>query len=233
MPPNHLKANPMPRQPRLVFPGLPHHVTQRGNYRQNVFESPSDFRKYSYWMAEYAQKYNVKIIAYCLMNNHVHFIVIPSNDDDLAKLFKVVHARYSYYKNQSQTRIGHLWQGRFYSNVLDDVYLLKAVRYVERNPCRAGLVKNPWEYIWSSSREHVGLGKDQIINVFDFSKILNPIDAKSWKKYIEIDDPQMTENFRKKVFKCSVIGTEDFITSLEQKTGRCLKKKKMGRPRNK
>jgi len=223
----------MPRQPRLVFPGLPHHVTQRGNYRQNVFSNPADFRKYSYWMVEYAKEYDVKILGFCLMDNHVHFIVIPSGPHSLANLFKIVHTRYSLYKNKSQSKTGHLWQGRFYSNVLDEAYLLRAIRYVERNPLRAGMVDKPWEYIWASTREHVGLERQPIIKTVDFHKILSVLEGRNWKKYIENDDEEMTENFRKNISKCSAIGTEGFIADLEQKTGYCLKNKKMGRPWNK
>jgi len=223
----------MPRQPRLVLSGFPHHVTQRGNYRQNIFEDANDFRKYCYWMVEYAEKYCVKILAYCLMNNHVHFIVIPSNSHGLAQLFKIVHMRYSQYKNEARSKTGHLWQGRFYSNILDETCLLRAMRYVERNPFRAGMVEKPWEYIWASTREHVGLEKEPIIKTSEFHKILCLLQKKSWKDYIEQDDPQITEDFRKKILRCSIIGTEDFITNLEQKTGYCLKDKKMGRPHKK
>ena len=159
----------MPRQPRLVFPKLPHHNTQRGNYRQNVFENSADFRKYSYWMVEYAEKYNVKILSY-VMSNHVHFIVILSNPCDLAQLFKIVHMRYSYYKNSAQSMTGHLWQGRFYSNVLDVAYLLRAMRYVERNPSRAGMVNKPWEYIWSSTREMLDWKKNRSLKLLAFKK---------------------------------------------------------------
>jgi len=183
-----------------------------------------------YWMVQYAEKYFVKILAYCLMTNHVHFIVVPSDHNGLAQLFKTVHMRYSHYKNRSKSKVGHLWQGRFYSNILDEVCLLRAMRYVERNPARAGMVKNPWEYIWAGTREHVGLEKDPIIKTHDFHKILRLLEKGSWKNYIEEDDPQMAETFKNKILKCSVIGTEDFISNLEQKTGYCLKDKKLRRP---
>ncbi len=221
----------MPRQPRLVIPGLPHHVTQRGNYRQKVFDDSRDFKKYSYWMLEYSQKYDVRILAYCLMDNHVHFIVIPTTSFGLAQLFKIVHMQYSLYKNRTQSKTGHLWQGRFYSNVLDETHLLRAIRYVERNPLRAGMVNDLSKYIWSSAREHLGLEKKPIIKTADFDTILHLAYEKNWKDYLEKDDPQMTKNFRRSVLKCAPIGTENFIADLEQEVGYSLKDKKRGRPR--
>ena len=147
----------MPRQPRLVLEGMAHHVTQRGNYRQNVFESRTDFQCYSYWAAEYAGKYNIDIIAYCLMTNHVHFIVVPKSKENLALFFNMTHMRYSQYKNKQNKKMGHLWQGRFYSSVLDEAHLLRAIRYVEQNPVRAKMVEKASDYIWSSARFHMSL----------------------------------------------------------------------------
>ena len=104
----------MPRQARIVIPGIAHHVTQRGNYQSAIFEQDQDYRKYSYWIKEYASEYQVKILAYCLMTNHVHFILIPKTEDGLARLFNTVHMRYAQYINIRRKACGHLWQGRFY-----------------------------------------------------------------------------------------------------------------------
>lgn len=133
----------MPRRARFVCEGEPHHVTQRGNYQQYILENDDDFRKYSYLVSEYAPRYGVSIIAYCFMNNHVHFIVVPRSKAGLSQFFNVVHMRYSQYKNLMRRKKGHLWQSRFFSSVLDDSYLISAVRYVEQNPVRAKLVSKP------------------------------------------------------------------------------------------
>ena len=146
----------MPRRARVVFEGVVHHITQRGNYRQNVFEDDSDKRKYVEFIREYSEKYGMKIYAYCLMSNHVHFIAAPVKEDSLAMTFKYSNMRYSSYFNRKNKRSGHLWQGRFYSCPLQFEHALEALRYVERNPVRARMVELPWEYEWSSAREHVG-----------------------------------------------------------------------------
>jgi len=150
----------MPRRARVVFEGVVHHITQRGNYRQNVFEDDSDKRKYVEFIREYSEKYGMKIYAYCLMSNHVHFIAAPVKEDSLAMTFKYANMRYSSYFNRKNRRSGHLWQGRFYSCPLQFEHALEALRYVERNPVRARMVELPWEYEWSSAREHVGLASD-------------------------------------------------------------------------
>jgi len=150
----------MPRRARVVFEGVVHHITQRGNYRQNVFEDDSDKRKYVEFIREYSEKYGMKIYAYCLMSNHVHFIAAPVKEDSLAMTFKYVNMRYSSYFNKKNRRSGHLWQGRFYSCPLQFEHALEALRYVERNPVRAKMVELPWEYEWSSAREHVGFNAE-------------------------------------------------------------------------
>jgi putative transposase len=93
------------------------------------------------------------------MDNHVHFIVIPREEDSLSKVFSISHMRYSQYFNKKKKASGHLWQGRFYLCVMDDDYLVTALRYVERNPVRAGIVRKPWQWKWSSAGEHVGQRK--------------------------------------------------------------------------
>jgi putative transposase len=146
----------MPRSARVVFEGVVHHITQRGNYRQNIFEDSADRKKYIEFVSEYSRKYQMKIYAYCLMTNHVHFLAAPLRRDSLAMTFKYANMRYSSYFNKKNRRSGHLWQGRFYSCPLHHDHALEALRYVERNPVRAKMVRFPWEYEWSSAREHVG-----------------------------------------------------------------------------
>ena len=150
----------MPRRARVVFEGVVHHITQRGNYRQNVFEDDSDKSKYIEFIREYSEKYGMKIYAYCLMSNHVHFIAAPVKEDSLAMTFKYSNMRYSSYFNKKNKRSGHLWQGRFYSCPLQFEHALEALRYVERNPVRAKMVELPWEYEWSSAGEHVGFNAE-------------------------------------------------------------------------
>src|SRR3989339_2241892 len=102
----------MPRISRIVALNLPHHIIQRGNYRQNVFAHDSDRKKYLKFIAYYSKKYYLEIVSYCLMDNHVHFIVIPKAEDSLAKTFSISHTLYSRYYNNKNGLSGHLWQGR-------------------------------------------------------------------------------------------------------------------------
>ena len=131
----------MPRLARVVAIGMPHHVTQRGNYRQKVFEKKEDFKKYLFLIKKYSEKYELGIIGYCLMSNHVHFIVIPDNKKSMSKTFNMAHMMYSQYVNNKRKEYGHLWQGRYYSSILNEEHMIEAMRYVERNPVRAKMVK--------------------------------------------------------------------------------------------
>jgi len=118
----------MPRQARIVIPNAAHHITQRGNYRQNIFERGCHYKQYCEWINEYSRKNSLDILAYCLMGNHVHFIAVPKEENDLATVFKTVHMRYSHYINRQRKAKGHLWQGRFYSCILDDPHLYRQFR---------------------------------------------------------------------------------------------------------
>ena len=221
----------MPRRPRLVCQGMPHHVTQRGNYQQNVFESQEDFRRYCYLVLEYQAEYKIDVISYCLMRNHVHFIVIPETKEGLSGFISVVHMNYSKYKNSINNKKGHLWQSRFFSSVLDDKYLFHAVRYVEQNPLRAGIVHYPWDYIWSSAREHVHLEKAPIIKTVHAEKIQSMLGRGNWREYLSNEDLDLNDLIRAKTKRGSVLATEDFIKDMEQKLGRPLADYKQGRPK--
>jgi len=145
----------MPRIARIVATGYPHHITQRGNYRQTVFVKDSEYSDYLKWLDEYTKKYKLAILAYCLMPNHVHFAAIPEEKDSLAKTFNACHMRYSQYFNKKNRLTGHLWQGRFYSCILDERHLYAICRYIENNPVRAKLVKKPENWQWSSAKTHL------------------------------------------------------------------------------
>jgi putative transposase len=134
---------------------LPYHVTQRGSNRQAVFSSVGDRRTYLGLVQESLVDAGVRVLAYCLMTNHVHLMVVPERDDSLATLFRRVHGRYAQAWNARRQRSGHLWQSRFFSCPLAEDRLWIALRYVERNPVRALLAASPQEYPWSSARAHL------------------------------------------------------------------------------
>lgn len=217
----------MPRRKRVVVPGLAHHVTQRGNYQQKVFEKEADYRNYCYWVNSYAKKYNILIYAYCLMTNHVHFIVEPRDEYGLARFFNSVHMRYSQYKNKEKKVKGHLWQGRFYSCVLDSGHFYRAIRYVERNPVRAKMVTRPWDYVWSSAQTHVGEEKFAIIQLTSSDVIF---DRENWKEYLSEEDDLLDKDIRCKTQKGLALGGEEFIIQLEKRVRRALRELPAGRP---
>lgn len=187
----------MPRIARVVAVGLPHHITQRGNYQQKVFLGADNRKKYLAWIKKYSVKYGLSILAYCLMPNHVHFIAVPSKKDSLAKTFNAAHMCYSQYFNSRLNQHGHLWQGRFYSCVLNQSHLILAARYIERNPVRAGIVNKPWDWQWSSAASHTDRKIDELINPCELLKLVD-MSSFSWEKYIDTDEEEsFLQNIRK------------------------------------
>jgi putative transposase len=134
-----IKGVLVPKFPRLVVPGYPHHVTQRGVRRQQTFFDDTDYRAYIELIKELKLAAGVDIWAYCLMPNHVHLIAVPKAEHGLATLFGTAHHRYAKRVNAIHDWRGHLWQERFYSVVMNESHSLAAMRYVELNPVRAGL----------------------------------------------------------------------------------------------
>jgi len=219
----------MPRVARFVIPGYPFHITHRGNNKQEIFQTDEDRRRYLYWFEEAKQKYGMRIISYCLMSNHVHFIALAENELSFAKTINTVHMRYAQYFNQKNDRVGHLWQGRYYSCILDNAHLLAAVRYVERNPVRTVMVAKPWEWAWSSTREHLGLEKQGIISL---ESIYSYVSVSSWQEYIDIDDrPEDLLEIRKQTFSLRAWAEDGFKEFIEEKYGVQFKFNPKGRPK--
>jgi len=218
----------MPRIARAIATGFPHHITQRGNYRQNIFESKVDYLKYLDWLKTYSRKYSLKIWAYCLMKNHVHFIAVPMEADSMARAFNTLHMRYSQYFNKKHSTTGHLWQGRFYSCVLDEIHLFAGIRYVENNPVRAGVVKRADEYRWSSARNHVQRKSDPVLS--DDCYLLEKI--KDWSAYLEErEDVALVEALRRNTLTGRPCGNDAFVLKIEEMLNRKLIALPRGRPR--
>jgi putative transposase len=145
----------MARLARLVIPGLPHHVTQRGNGRARTFFGDGDYALYRDLLAESCQAAGVDIWAWVLMPNHVHLILAPQDADGLRRALAPVHRRYAGVIHARRRRTGHFWQGRFGAVAMDEAHLAAAVRYVALNPVRARLVARPEEWRWSSVPAHL------------------------------------------------------------------------------
>jgi len=221
----------MPRIARVVAVGYPHHITQRGNYRQKIFSEDADYKKYISTLKEESEQYNLIILAYCLMPNHVHVIGIPEKEDSLAKVFKYAHMKYSQYYNKKMRTSGHLFQGRFFSSAMDEVYTLACARYVERNPVRAKIVKKPCQYDWSSAKAHCEIGQPDKLGV---NKLFNYIEEeqKIWRDFIETPDSAgEMKIIRDSTRNGRPVGTNSFVGKLEANLGRFLKQKSKGRPK--
>ena len=217
----------MPRIARVVVPMLPHHVTQRGNRRADVFFDDDDRRRYLFFLARYAERHGLAIWAYCLMPNHVHFVAVPSAAESLGRAFRDAHQAYATWLNRKMHERGHLWQGRFFSCVLDDPHLWAAVRYVERNPVRAGLVERAEDWSWSSAAAHCGMRTDELL-----SPVQMPWPVPDWSAYLGDDSEAETAAIRRQTTTGRPCGSGTFIESIESALSRCLRPRKPGpRPR--
>lgn len=155
----------MPRIARVVLPGIPHHVTQRGNRRQPTFFGEEDYASYLKLLGFWCGKAGTSVWAWCLMPNHVHLVMVPTHEDGLRAALAPVHRRYTWEINQREGWRGHLWQSRFASVAMDEAHLHACLRYVELNPVRAGLVERPELWRWSSARAHLGLAADGLTDL--------------------------------------------------------------------
>ena len=208
----------MARLARVVVPGLPHHVIHRGNRRQNVFFCDDDKANYLEILHVQATLFGLEIWAYCLMDNHVHLIVVPKNEKSLAEAVGETHKSYTRMINFRENWRGSLWEGRFKSMVMDEPYVHMAVRYVERNPVRAGMVKRAQDYRWSSAAYRVEKKYNKLLSDFF---LLDEI--KDWTQYLlEDEDEKQLMRFRKSSSSGRPLGNESFLKKLEDHLGRVL-----------
>ncbi len=214
----------MARLARVVAPGYPHHIIQRGNRRQQTFFSDDDYQTYIDLMSEWCSRCGVEIWCYCLMPNHIHLIAVPESTDSLMKAIGEAHRRYARMVNFREGWRGYFWQGRFSSFIMDEVYLLAAARYIELNPVRAKLVKKPEDYKWSSCKSFFKGEGDKLARI-------KPLTARvqDWRRFIyEPISNLEIENLLKHERTGRPLGSDNFIEKLESETGRYLRKKKPG-----
>lgn len=141
----------MPRHARLIVPGLPVHVVQRGVNRSACFFDDRDRDFYLLHLARLLGEAGCSLHAFCLMTNHVHLLLTPDREDSCERLFRRLSLVYAQYMNRKHDRTGTLWEGRFRSSIVQsEIYLLLCYRYIELNPVRAGMVHHPAQYEWSS-----------------------------------------------------------------------------------
>ena len=216
----------MARRARTILTEIPYHVTQRGNFRQPVFWEDADYVRYLALICSYAGQYGLEIWSYCLMPNHIHFIVYPLLETALARTFGLGHMRYTQEQNRRQGRVGHLWQGRFFAAPLDELYLSRAARYVERNPVRAGMVAHPAEYPWSSAGEHCAERPLPGARWPDVHALT------SWSEFLlDADTEETLIQLRHATDTGRPLGSDVFVNALESRAGIPLRANPRGRPR--
>ena len=220
----------MPRVARIVIPGLPHHVTQRGNNRQDVFFVAADRRVYLELLRKHARQFGLRLLGYCLMTNHVHLVAVPEAEESLAKAIGRTDFVYTQYVNRLHGRCGHLWQNRFHSCALDDAHLCAAVRYLERNPVRARIVRAAWRYPWSSAAAHCG--EPDTAGLLDLAAWRSPWPPDEWREMLRGEGSEDdVRALRLHTSRGRPLGSDAFLSKVEHMLGRRLRPLPVGRPR--
>ncbi len=216
----------MARIARVVLPGYPHHITQRGVRSLPVFFTESDRKEYLRLLKVHGDRFGVTFISYCLMSNHVHLVAIPEDEKGLSRAIGEAHRLYTRMINFRENVRGYLFQGRFFSCPLDNSHLLAVVRYTERNPVRAKICRHAWDYPWSSAAYYTGKAeRDMLITE---SELLADID--DWQIFLSEKDADL-ESLRKKTRTGRPFGPAQFLHDAEVITQRVLQLRKAGRPK--
>ncbi|WP_286232923.1 transposase [Thalassotalea sediminis] len=227
----------MARLPRLDLPNIPQHVIQRGNNRQSCFYQEKDYKAYLNWLKHYAYKSDVLIHAWVLMTNHVHLLCTPVKPKGVSLMMQGLGRRYVQYFNHSYQRTGGLWEGRFKSCLVqDNNYLLEVYRYIELNPVRAGMVKEPANYPWSSYQINA-LGKHSSLCTQHEQYIaLGQSDVQRQMSYKTLFTFSMNESdeqcIRNSVNKGITLGDDKFKSTIEMLTGKRVNSGLRGRPKS-
>ncbi len=220
----------MARLPRFAPAGLPLHVTQRGNFRQDVFLTEYDRRFYLALLDRHSAERRVKIIAYCLMTNHIHLIVEPSTDDGLSIMMQGLQCEFARTINSRCERTGHLWKTRFDACVMDEFHLGIALAYVEMNPVRAKITTAAASYEWSSAKAHTGQAPAHAL--LHMPSFTNRFAKKDWTAILanKEEDREELASIRKATRDNVPFAAPDFIHNLESAHGCRLERKPPGRP---
>jgi len=225
----------MPRRARLVVPGIPWHIIQRGNNRSACFYAEEDYHRYLDTLKEQAEKNDCLIHAYCLMTNHVHLLLTPMHVESAALLMKHLGQRYVQYINRTYKRSGTLWEGRFRSCLTQsDDYVLACYRYIELNPVRAGMVEHPAEYPWSSYRVN-GQGEcsDMIIMQDEYNRLgaTNALRREHYRGLFKANmESGLIDDIRQSTNGNYVLGSDRFKGEIAAMLKRPVAPGKAGRP---
>ncbi len=225
----------MSRMARVVVPHYPHHVVQRGHNRQVIFAERRDYQRYLDTLREYKEQYGVAVYAFCLMTNHVHLLLSPSDPTGLGELMKRLAGRQTRHHNRLESRTGTLWEGRYRSSLVErDDYLLACSRYIELNPVRARMVADPQNYAWSSCRYRLGLDTAAWLDYDPFYLALGQNDAERRRRYREFLLAAIPSGewdlIRSAVQRGQLTGADRFTDEVAGILGRRLERRGQGRP---
>jgi len=225
----------MARLPRLSFPGLPHHVIQRGHNGQPIFHRAADYQFLLDLIQEYARAEKVDVHSYVLMPNHFHLLLSPQIGDGLPKMLQGIGRRYVRYFNDAQGRTGTLWDGRYRCTVLQpERYLLPCMAYMDLNPVRAGLTSDVTEYPWSSHGHYIGRRTDKIVTPHALFWGMGNTPFAREAAYAEQVQSGLTSNQSQTITDATLkgwaLGDDFFLGELQKETPRRLTKGQPGRP---
>jgi putative transposase len=213
------------RLARVVIPGVPHHVTQRGNGRQRTFFEEGDYALYLDLLAVAAERARTEVWAYCLMPNHVHIVLTPSDEGGLWRTLGELHRRYTGFVNARRRTTGHLWQGRFGSVAMDEAHFVTALRYVALNPVRARLVERAEDWRWSSTRAHLAGEDDHVVKVAPALERVGDFAAFLGEPF---DEAPSYAALRKAESVGRPVGSAEWLADMEARTGLKLRPQKRG-----
>lgn len=217
----------MGRMNRVVVPGIPHHITQRGVRREQVFFRHDDYTLFANLLRHFLKKTELRILAWCLMPNHYHLLAIPPHPKSFADFFAPLHRTYSFIINQREGWSGHLWQERYTSFPVDNDHAMAAARYIELNPLRAKLIHSPDEYQWSSTRAHLTGQEDGITDLVSSVNLQH-----DWKSLLEggLTDAEIAQ-FRDHENKNLPLGNPQFLEEIRKSFSIPTEPRKRGRPK--
>jgi len=219
----------------MYLPGFPYHIVQRGNNREACFVESENYQFYLTLWKNCAHRYGVAVHAYCLMTNHIHFLVTPERPDSISRAMSVIGSRYAYYFNKAYKRTGTIWEGRHKSSLIQsDIYFLACCRYIELNPVAAGMVRKPEEYKWSSYMANAWNKKTSLVLHEEYLKLGTSIDARC-HAYRELFKPQLSEKdvhlIERASKYCCPVGDDLFCRKIEKQYDIKLGQSARGRPK--
>jgi len=224
----------MPRLQRIMAAGFPQHVVQRGNNREDCFFADADYAAYLHWLERAARTYSVAIHAYVLMTNHVHLLATPGLEGGVSKMMQYLGRYYVQYINKTYGRSGTLWERRFHASVVEtEAYLLTLQRYIELNPVRAGIVKTPEQYKWSSARDHLAPVGSSLIVDHEVYMRLGATPSERASAYVPLMVKPLEEGALSQIRTAArqgcALGSDEFKNLIEIQFGRRVRLSRPGR----